>query len=314
MKNAVMCLLLVIMGLSFSEESVAVFTSISGEVRLLRAQDSIAYPAVMLDDLFTGDSVSISIGEATLLYRTGKIITIKDSSAILITEESDSVRGMSGDADLSEDVRFSLSPLFEVGKGTEKVVPKFVLRAPEDSLMIPLTIYIPGNTSLTTARPDVIWSLYPQANWYAVIFQTRGDIVINNATTDTVMEYIEQNEDLKPGTYLVRVHAFHNKDTLQSQQCFVRIIDSSEVETVKGKITVLDKIQADDYTKNLLKALVYEDHSLLIRAAEYYGAMSSIRPDDPYTYKALADIYGKLGLPEQANDYVDKYELLTTDE
>lgn len=313
MKNTVICLLLIIPCILFSEESVAVLTSVSGDVQVICAQDSVAHSASILEDLFVGDSLQVSIGAATLLFRTGKIVMIEDSSALCITPEQDSVRGMSGEGSLHEDVRFSLSPLFAVGQGTEKVIPKYVVRAPEDSLPSLLTIYNPGNTSLTTPRPDVIWSVYPPANWYAVVFQRKGEVVINNATTDTVMKYFEQNEDLEPGTYLVRVHAFHNKDTLNSQQCFLRIIDSSEVETVKQKISILDQIKADEYTKNLLKALVYEDHSLLIRAAEYYSAMSENRPDDPYAYKALADIYKRLGLPEQANMCIDTYESLATD-
>jgi hypothetical protein len=298
----------------FSEGSVAVITSVSGEVSVFRVQDTVVHQVATLDNLFDGDSLQIISGEVTLLFNTGKIISLKDSSSLYITAETDSVRGMSGDAGLSEDVRFSLSPLFEVGKGEEKVVPKFVLRAPEDSMVPILTIYVPGNTSLSTARPDVIWSQYPGANWYAVRFQLKGDVLIDNATTDTVMAYTEQNEDLEPGTYLIRVSAFHNKDTLNSQQCFVRVIDSNEVATVKEKISILDHIQADEYTKKLLKALVYEDHKLLIRAAEYYEALGMMRPDDPYSYKALASLYGRLGLPETANHYVDRYEAVKTED
>lgn len=294
----------------YAEEPLAVITHLIGDVRVLCAQDSIMQPAVMLADLFDGDSLVVRSGEATVLYVTGAIVLIKDSGAVRITGEPDTARGTGADNILSEDVLFSVSPLFAVPRGSEKIVPKFEVRAPDDTLSPPLTIYVPGNTSLSTARPDVIWSCYPAANWYAVVFRSRGEIVINNATTDTLMPFFEQNEDLTPGSYLICVFAFHDKDTLTSQQCLIRILDSAEVEIVKRKIAALEPIRGDEYTEHLLKALVYEDHALLVRAAQYYEAMSTLDPEDPFPYQTLANLYARLGLPEQANTYIDLYEAL----
>ncbi|MBN2621516.1 hypothetical protein JXB22_10565 [candidate division WOR-3 bacterium] len=312
MKHGFLWAIIIMCAVLHAQEPPAIITHITGDVGLLRADDSILQPAEMLDDLFEGDSLIVQGGEATVLFETGTIVLIQDSGAIFITSVVDSVRGIGTDHVLSEDVRFSVSPLFEVGKGFEKIVPKFVVRAPDDTLAVPLTIYVPGNTSLSNSRPDVIWSPHPEANWYAVVFQMRGQVLINNATTDTVMPFFEQNEDLAPGSYMINIHAFHDNDTLTSEQCFVRVLDSVEVETVRQKIAALDEVGVDEYTKHMLKAFVYEDHALLVRAVQYYEAMSALHPDAVFPYKALANLYGKLGLPEQANTYIDRYEALQT--
>jgi hypothetical protein len=312
MKHGFLLVIIIACTALYAQEPAAIITNITGDVIVLRAQDSILQPAEILDDLFEGDSLVVKSGEATVLFETGTIVLIQDSGAIFITSAVDSVRGAGTDHVLSEDVRFSVSPLFEVGKGSEKIVPKFVVRAPDDTLNIPLKIYVPGNTSLSNSRPDVIWSPCPEANWYAVVFQMRGQVIINNATTDTVMPFFEQNEDLAPGSYIINIHAFHDKDTLASEQCFVRILDSAEVETVRQKIGALDEVGADEYTRYMLKAFVYEDHALLVRAVQYYEAMNALHPDALFPYRALANLYGKLGLLEQANAYIDRFEALQT--
>jgi hypothetical protein len=276
---------------AYAQDPAAIITGLSGKAEIVRSQDSIVRAAVLFDILYPGDSLLIDHGQATLLHVDRTVIMVEDSESVLIIHGP----GANHDCDLPEDMNFLLISLFSIGK--EKTLPIFEVPPLLDASVSYLTIYAPGNTGLSNARPDVVWSQYPGANWYAVTFQTGGETIIDNATIDTFMTCFEQHRALEPDDYLIRVFAFHNNDTLAVKECSVHVMDSSEVAIAEEQIAVLDGMETDEYTMNLLKALVYEEHSLLSCAAECYGSMRSIRPGHWFADSALASVYTRLGFP-----------------
>ena len=88
MKNAFIYVLFIVPHVLFSEGSIAIITSISGDVTLYRAQDTIMHHATTLDNLFDGDSLQVIYGEATLLFNTGRLVTLKNNSSLGITAET----------------------------------------------------------------------------------------------------------------------------------------------------------------------------------------------------------------------------------
>ena len=257
----VLCIILFVVLLINTQEkneSTAIITALNGDIKITKGADKQAVFANILDGLFDGDILEIGQeSEATILYRNGKILAIGGlrSFAVMRASSDTMKEGQEIESKMSEEVLTVFAPLFLVGEGNEKIARKPLVRAPEDSL--DLVIYEPGNTALSTKRPDVFWGSYPDANWYTVIFQKKGEVIISIATTDTICPYPKQNDELESGKYLLKVIALRNNDVLRTSQRFVTILQDDESKRIKD---LTDKITAqtpDKFTVNLLKAMNY---------------------------------------------------------
>lgn len=291
--------------------STAVVTSFAGKV-WIRRHDGSHEEAHILSDLFDGDTVETESESAvTVFHQEGRIFSLGSSSSLAIC----AIKPFQSHGALAADspgIAAEFSFLFEVGTPAEKIAPEMVMQVPEDSM--PLRVYKPGNTSLRTPVPDIIWGSYPGANWYRLTLQQMGEVIISIATTDTVWIYSSEHDTLTPGEYLLRVSAQSKEETLNEAERFIKILDEEEATGIMDMIRRISEQEPDDFTRHLLIAHIYERHSLRFDAVEAYQNLLRINDDGvPFVYKALARLYQALGMPERANHYLNTYEAIVNE-
>jgi len=283
----------------------AVLTSLSGDVSIIRARDSIRTAARVMDHLFGGDSVITGDGQATVFYLTGKFTVVPQHTARLLTLlEADTAR-VTGTEHAVIDVNMNIfHRLFVIDNGTENAALEKIPSAVGDTLM--LVIHAPGNTSLRTNRPDVVWSYFPGANWYGVTIEQRGRVVNNIATTDTFVSYPQQHDSLAAGSYVLRVCAFHNNDSICSAERYFQVFESDVIAEIEKRIDDVVHTCPEAYTARLLTALIYEKYDLKTEAIDTYTRLLDNTPAG-FVHRALALLYSSLGKPLMARHHYDMY-------
>lgn len=283
----------------------AVLTSVSGDVSIIRAQDSVAITARAMDHLFGGDSVVASDGQATVFYLTGKFTVIPRHTARLLTLlEADTAR-MTGTEHAVIDVDIKIfHRLFVIDNGTENAALEKIPSAANDTLM--LIIHAPGNTALRSNRPDVVWSYFPGANWYAVTIEQRGRVVNSIATTDTFVSYPQQHDSLAAGSYVLRVCAFHNNDSLCSEERYFQVLTPDVIAEIEKRIDKIARTCPEAYTARLLTALIYEKYDLKTDAIDTYTRLLS-NTTAGFVHRALALLYSSMGKPRMARHHYNIY-------
>lgn len=283
----------------------AVLTSLSGDVSIIRAQDSIATAARVMDHLFDGDSVIAYDGQATVFFLTGKFTVIPHHTSRLLTLlEADTAR-VSGTEHAVIDVDMNIfHRLFVIDNITENAVLGKIPLAVDDTLE--LIIHAPGNTALRTNRPDVVWSCFPGANWYAVTIEQRGRVVTNIAITDTFVSYPQQHDSLAAGSYVLRVCALHNNDSLCSEERFFQVLTSDVIAKIEKHLDKIVHTCPEAYTARLLTALIYEKYGLKTEAIDTYTRLLD-HTAAGFVHRALALLYSSLGRPLMARHHYDIY-------
>jgi hypothetical protein len=283
----------------------AVLTATDRDVRIIRYQDSVETRARALDHLFDGDSVITGDGQATVLFLTGKFTVIGRHEAVLLTLlDANTARSTRADQSVIHLDMKTFGRLFD--RSLEAEIPDLekTRSAPRDTLG--LTIYGPGNTAVRTPRPDMLWGSYPGANWYGVTVEHRGRVVQNIATTDTFLCYPEQHDSLSAGSYVLRVCAFHNNDSLCSHECFFHVLAEGDIDAIDRSVEEIKHTCPEPYTGLLLTAMVYEKHGLVTEAIDAYRDLLQQNPV-PFVYRVLAKLYYTLGIPDIARSYHDAY-------
>lgn len=287
----------------------AVFTALDGDVRIIRAQDSVETRARVLDHLFDGDSVITGDGQATVFFLTGRFTVIRRHEAMLLTLlDADTSSRTSADPGVIDAEMNTFRILFDRNNEEEISILKKIRSATHDTFE--LTIYAPGNTTVGTRRPDMLWSSFPGANWYSVMVADRGAVIKNIATTDTFFSYPRQHDSLSPGSYVLRVCAFHNNDSLCSEERLFQVLGSEDIDAIDTRIDKIVHTCPEASTADLLTALVYKKHGLKNEAIDAYKDFIQRHPV-PFAFRALAVLYSTLGISEVARHYYDAYVSLT---
>lgn len=301
----------------FGEEinEVARITALEGSVKIFRASDKQTANAQILDKLFIGDSLKTDAeAEATILYANGKILLISNSASIEIESiPVDATRGPAGEEpslslrDTVVEAPAETSPLFAFISESEKSAIKIGVRGPEDTFFI----YAPGNTSLTNGRPTITWGSYEGAQSYNLLFQKMGNVVMSIITVDTSLIYPETKEELKPGSYLLKISVLKDGDTLTKAERFIKILKPEDVEDINNSIEEIKTQKPDAFTLHFLSAKIYEEKGLRLDAIREYETLLQIKPDVPFVHQTLAILYNNYGLSKIGNQYLDRYEELT---
>ncbi len=282
----------------------AVITALVGDVRIIRQTDTVEIAAHHLDHLFDGDSIITGDGRATVLFQTGTFTVIKQHTAVLVTL-LDAGTIHAGQAGLDTDME-TFARLFREANDAEDHGLETIMAIGQDSST--MTIYAPGNTALCTDRPDILWGHVPGANWYAVTIEHGGQIYNDIATTDTFLPYPAQHDSLSAGSYVLRVIAFHNNDSLNGHVRQFKVLTAEKIESAERCIEDIELKSPDSYTARLLSAMVYERYGLKTEAIDVYQVLVMEQPV-PFLVRTLALLYAQVGMPNTARQYYELYRL-----
>lgn len=279
--------------------SPAVLTSLDGDVRIIREGDSTAVAATPGDHLFEGDSIFAGNGRATVLFLTGAFSVVRKDTMLVRVLDADTA----GRTVLSSDEMKSIRLLFHREQGP--AVPDIVHAASSQDTC-GLTIYAPGRTALFTHRPDVLWGSVQGANWYAVTISHAGVLITDIATTDTFVYYPDEYDSLPSGTFILRVCALHNNDSLCRREQTFRILTAAQSEALDRSIGAVTRMCPDAYTSCLLTAIIYAEHGLKTYAIAAYEDLLQRAPM-AFALRELAVLHDSMGNEESARQYYKKY-------
>lgn len=289
-----------------AQAPVAVVTSVSGDVQVYDRSSTYIKAAALLS-LNAGDSLIVNQGSTTILYNDGKLVAYTSNARIIIEDIGvDSIRGDKPDEE--QDI-IARQKLFSLGIGTEKMVRKMSLRAPYDSSRIDLCV--PGNTSTIDVRPTFVWRSYFEATWYELRLKIKTQTVAKLITVDTTIAYPENKEDLLPGTYLVKLLAFKNADTLARGECIFTLYDEAQIDEMNDLIGEIEGPPADEVTVWLLKAVTFQSYKMNHEAIRCYQEILSRDPGQPLILKAVAKLYNDIGDVRSADIYLSKADEMT---
>lgn len=270
-----------------------ILTSINGSISIVRSQTKASIQAKPLDYIFDGDTLVIGVtSSVTIFYKTGKLQMIEDNVRSFVSTEN-ATSGYS----LNESGQKQMSALFDELYSLKKTYDNLVIEdkaKTEDAAQ--LIIQYPGNTALLDPRPDIIWNKYAGANWYTMRIKRGSEIISNIATTDTVFSYPENEDDMLPGNYKIKVLAVHNSDTLSTTTRSLTILDSLSIQYLDKTIRLIAQQKPDDFTFYLLKAVFYRKKLLRLMAVESFEKLLTLCPGLPILYRGLAEIYNELGM------------------
>ncbi len=282
----------------------AVITALVGDVRIIRQADTVEIAAHHLDHLFDGDSIITGDGRATVLFRTGAFTVIKQHTAALVTLlDAGTVRARKTGLDTDME---TFARLFHEASDAEDHDLETVMAIGQDSST--MTIYAPGNTALCTDRPDILWGNVPGANWYAVTIEQGRQTLNDIATTDTFLPYPTQHDSLGAGSYVLRIIAFHNNDSLNGRIHQFTVLTADKIEKAERCIDDIESKSPDSYTARLLSAMVYERYGMKTEAIDNYQVLVMEQPV-PFLVRTLALLYAHVGMPKTARQYYELYRL-----
>ncbi|MCX7995246.1 MAG: hypothetical protein N3A65_05705 [candidate division WOR-3 bacterium] len=287
-----------------------VITAIDGDVTIYRSKSKEYISASLKAELFPEDSlITKENSEVTILYFDGKIASFGPNTGVKVASPTgDTLRGI-GAVRGQEENPPNVSPLFAFAATGEKSGLKILVRAEEDSLA--LRIIEPGNTALMVNNPFIAWNKFRDANSYSVVIQKMGNIVYHRITPDTILPYPEELPGLEPGSYLLKVIALKGDDTLTTAERFIKILRPEVIMEINTLLSNIQQQNPDSFTLHFLNAQIFEEKGLLLNAIKEYEVLLKIKPDEPFLYYSLANLYNKYGLPDASNEYLDFYEKLS---
>jgi hypothetical protein len=296
----------------------AFITAVRGDTRIVRKQNAQVIPAVLDAGLFMGDSLKTSPGsEATVVYNNGKILSISNGAAIEVSgPPADSATRGGPDAGPGAPGYFdagagqaAASALFKFNASGERIALITGVRGPEDSANI--VVYAPGNTALVCARPDFAWSRHAAADSYTVVCQRSGIPVWRFTTRDTSMQYPATQEDLVPGSYLLKIVILQDNDTVNAVERFFKVLKPEKIAMVNEALDNIKEQGPDPFTLHFLSAKIYEQEYMILAAIREYEELLMIDPDIAFIHAVLSSLYNKFGLPKNGNLHDDRYKELT---
>ncbi len=295
----------IIMLALYFQNPIAVITAVEGGVEISTPSGQVKKANVLMA-LNEGDTLLVDDGNITVLYHEGKIMQYKSHSRIILND-SDTIRG-AGETDVNTEEKED-SRLFSLGIGVEKTVRKVSLRAPYDSA----EIYIskPGNTSIIDTRPCFAWRHYSNAVYYELQVKLKTETMLKIITVDTSAIFPENKENLLPGTYIMKILAFYNADTLAEGECIFTLLSEEFIEEINNLTREIERQDADAMTLNLLKALAFQSYKLNCEAIMNYQKVLALNPNQPIILKAIAQLYSDIGDIDNANVYFSKLKILT---
>lgn len=287
-----------------STDPVAILTSINGGVMVVRANKNLPCQAVLLDYLYNADTLVVAdTSSATIFFKDGTLQKIPSNQSIVINvNQPDTADITIKESIIPSEIPALFNELCSLKGIYDGMVSKKENRS-EDTLNC--IIHYPGNTALIDARPRVIWSKYPGANWYTMRVRQGSDILLSIATTDTIFSFPENDEDMQPGSYKLQLLAVHNSDTLCKTVRSFSILDSLSIHKIHVAIENINRQEIDDFTFHLLKAVFLRKKSLRIMAIESYNKLLALNPSAPVLYKGLAELYYAVGLQKLGDAYLN---------
>lgn|GEM_PF-1520247 len=306
----IVCLIYVQLSYGQEKKPLAVITAIDGDVKICRAINKELVPAGIEQGLFPDDSLITGEGaEVTILYNNGKIVSFGPKTGIKIVPQSDTIQRGNENQEDSIESPSSISPLFAFSATGERTGLKILVRGEEDSLT--LKIYEPGNTALITNKPNFVWSKCTNAQSYIVMLQKMGNMIWVRNIQDTMLIYPDDVSELSPGSYLLKILATKDNDTIVSGERFIKILKPEVILEIEGLLKSIQKQNPDSFTLHFLSARIYEEKGLVFDAIREYEALLKIKPDEPLLHRSLSILYNKYGLIETGNRHLDRYEELT---
>ncbi|HEC79284.1 MAG TPA: hypothetical protein ENI34_09135 [candidate division WOR-3 bacterium] len=293
-------------------KAVAVITAVKGDVKIHRAGEKEFIPAHLEDGLFAGDSLRTDTdGQVTILYcNSGKLLSLTkgESIKIEVSPADTVVRGAPDETGLGQETKSILSPLFVFNAEGEKSGLKVLVRGEEDTLNI--VVYKPGNSTLLTGRPDIVWSEFPDVQSYIVQLMKMGDVVWCRTTIDTILTYPEDEAELKPGFYFLKIAAIKDNDTVSTAERHIKVLSSDVINELHDILNNIKSQSPDPFTVHFLSAKIYEEKGLIGDAINEYRTLLEMDPDNPTLYRSLSILYNRYGLTGLGNRYLEQYEAL----
>ena len=289
----------------FAEQSIyptGIITAVSSGVVLVHPGETTLVKVQVLDFIFENDTLILGdSGSTTIFYQDGRLDVI-DSIESFAIPAIDTSGITSGVPAISNKVLGLFKELYQLKEWNGEMISKSLTKQGEDTLQ--MVIQRPGNTVLIDPRPDIIWSKYPGANWYNMRLQQGKQIISSIATTDTIFLFPENVEDLI-GMYTIKVLAIRNSDTLYTATCSIDILDSTAIHGLRKISDNIGQRKPDYFTFHLLKAVLFKRNGLMLMAMDNYDKLIAVKPNEPVLYKAVAEIYYELGIPELGDAFLN---------
>lgn len=289
----------------FAEQSVyptGIITAVSSGVMLVHPGETTLVKVQVLDFLFENDTLILGdSGSTTIFYEDGRLDVINSIKSFAIpTLDTSGIT--SGVPAISNKVLPLFKELYRLKEWNGEMTARSLAKQGKDTLQ--MVIQRPGNTFLIDPRPDIIWSKYPGANWYNMRLEQGKQIISSIATTDTIFLFPKNAEDLI-GMYTIKVLAIRNSDTLCTATCSIDIFDSTAIYGLRKISDNIGQQKPDYFTLHLLKAVLFKTNGLMLMAMDSYNKLIAVKPDEPVLYKAIAEIYYELGIPELGDAFLN---------
>jgi hypothetical protein len=284
--------------------ALAVITALEGDVHIIRQKDTVEIAAHQFDHLFNGDSIVTGDGRTTVFFQSGTFRVIESHQALLLTllDAETEIAGRAG-------LRLDMAIFNRFFHPVDRTDISHLAELPTECDTLEFTIHTPGNTAVRTNRPDMLWGSVPGANWYAVSVKHKGEIVEDIATTDTFVPYPEHHDSLASGSYVMRVCAYHNNDSLCCQKRIFRVLSEDEIKAIDERVEDVQEMSPDAFTARLLTAVVYEKYDLMTDAIDAYQDLIQ-QHRFPIIFRTLAVLHARRGDLERARHYFNTYRSL----
>jgi hypothetical protein len=279
------------------DQPLAVLTALKGDVRIYHPDQGTEKRACLLDYLFSGDTLIINDkGCATLFFKNGLFHEVENPGRLAINHDlpANKTRDSLGMSVFFKDI-------CALKLDYNELDTKYVT-APEET--VKCNMYCPGNTALINARPDIIWSTCPGANWYTMRIRRASKILKSIATTDTAYAYPEHDDDMEPGGYDIQILAVHNSDTLYKITRSLFILDSLSIYNTGQTMKMIGRQKCDDFTITLLTAVFLRKKQLRSMAIESFKKLLADMPSSLILYKSMAELYYELGFVDLGNSFL----------
>jgi tetratricopeptide (TPR) repeat protein len=283
-------------GEAWSQE-IALFSSIKGEVHILKSQDEII-KATLQTRLSAGDSVITGKdGKAAIMYYSGREIILDSEGEYGVQEEIFKESIIRNLASLLSDLLWG-EDTTETMAGTTRSAKT------RDTFLKPT---YPRGTKILESRPTFYWideNQNSDKNYLIIILcEEIGfyyELRINN---NTDVRYPSEAQELRSGVaYAWTIQDVATKEMTDTVK--FSLLSAQEKTELISSISELMELCEGDVTNPkwyLLTSALYFKYGLMKQAENSILSFIKLKPDMARAYNILAEIYKRIGLDDEAN-------------